>query len=52
MCKALWNVELLLVFFRQFDAIVFSVSLRVASQIHGYIIDRTFDYTNQLALWK
>ncbi len=51
MCESSRNQKLLLVFFCQFDTILFSVCFASASQIHNYIKNRTFNYSHQFCLW-
>ena len=50
MSKTFGNEELLLIFFRQFDAIPLAIGLGIAAQIDSYIENTAADSTDEFAL--
>lgn len=52
MSKTFGNEELLLIFFRQFDAVLFAIGLGITAQIASHIKNTAADSADELALGK
>ena len=51
MSKAIRDIKLLMIFFGKLDSVPVSVRFASFSKVDSYIVNRSADYTNQLALW-